>query len=430
MNLIPTRSGGDRPGPAAPVDADALADVLPIIGDIRENGWDAVIRQSVRLADADPFTSLVHTPEDLSNALDRIDHSARGVLERTAVRIASFARAQCGSIGSVSVEVPGGKAGDRLIAVDAAGCYAPGGRYPLPSSVLMTAVTAREAGVGTVWVASPRPTDVTLAAAAIAGADGLLAVGGAQAIAALAFGAGDVPACDVVVGPGNRWVTAAKYAVSTSVGIDLIAGPSELVVIATPGSDAELVAADLLAQAEHDVAALPILVVWANAEEGEMFTARVRAQLEQQLVDLPTADVARVSLESGWTIEIADADDVVAEVDRLAPEHLQLHAGAELLSDRLSRFGGLFVGARTAEVFGDYGIGPNHTLPTGGSARYSAGLSVETFLRRPTWIEMDSSVSGGNSVAADAVALARLEGLEAHARAAERRLRALAVTHE
>ncbi|MBK92617.1 MAG: histidinol dehydrogenase [Gemmatimonadetes bacterium] len=430
MNLIPTRSGGDRPGPAAPVDADALADVLPIIGDIRENGWDAVIRQSVRLADADPFTSLVYTPEDLSNALDRIDHSARGVLERTAVRIASFARAQCGSIGSVSVEVPGGKAGDRLIAVDAAGCYAPGGRYPLPSSVLMTAVTAREAGVGTVWVASPRPTDVTLAAAAIAGADGLLAVGGAQAIAALAFGAGDVPACDVVVGPGNRWVTAAKYAVSASVGIDLIAGPSELVVIATPGSDAELVAADLLAQAEHDVAALPILVVWANAEEGEMFTARVRAQLEQQLVDLPTADVARVSLESGWTIEIADADDVVAEVDRLAPEHLQLHAGAELLSDRLSRFGGLFVGARTAEVFGDYGIGPNHTLPTGGSARYSAGLSVETFLRRPTWIEMDGSVSGGNSVAADAVALARLEGLEAHARAAERRLRALTVTRE
>ena len=430
MNLIPTRSGGDRPGPAAPVDADALADVLPIIGDIRENGWDAVIRQSVRLADADPFTSLVYTPEDLSNALDRIDHSARGVLERTAVRIASFARAQCGSIGSVSVEVPGGKAGDRLIAVDAAGCYAPGGRYPLPSSVLMTAVTAREAGVGTVWVASPRPTDVTLAAAAIAGADGLLAVGGAQAIAALAFGAGDVPACDVVVGPGNRWVTAAKYAVSASVGIDLIAGPSELVVIATPGSDAELVAADLLAQAEHDVAALPILVVWANAEEGEMFTARVRAQLEQQLVDLPTADVARVSLESGWTIEIADADDVVAEVDRLAPEHLQLHAGAELLSDRLSRFGGLFVGARTAEVFGDYGIGPNHTLPTGGSARYSAGLSVETFLRRPTWIEMDGSVPGGNSVAADAVVLARLEGLEAHARAAERRLRALTVTRE
>ena len=430
MNLIPTRSGGDRPGPAPPVDADALADVLPIIGDIRENGWDAVIRQSVRLADADPFTSLVYTPEDLSNALDRIDHSARGVLERTAVRIASFARAQCGSIGSVSVEVPGGKAGDRLIAVDAAGCYAPGGRYPLPSSVLMTAVTAREAGVGTVWVASPRPTDVTLAAAAIAGADGLLAVGGAQAIAALAFGAGDVPACDVVVGPGNRWVTAAKYAVSASVGIDLIAGPSELVVIATPGSDAELVAADLLAQAEHDVAALPILVVWANAEEGEMFTARVRAQLEQQLVDLPTADVARVSLESGWTIEIADADDVVAEVDRLAPEHLQLHAGAELLSDRLSRFGGLFVGARTAEVFGDYGIGPNHTLPTGGSARYSAGLSVETFLRRPTWIEMDGSVPGGNSVAADAVVLARLEGLEAHARAAERRLRALTVTRE
>ena len=207
----------------------------------------------------------------------------------------------------------------RVAPVDRAGCYAPGGRFPLPSSVLMTAVTARAAGVRDVWVASPRPDDVTLAAAAVAGADALLAVGGAQAIAALAYGAGDVPPCDVVVGPGNRWVTAAKKLVAGHVGIDMLAGPSELVVLADASADPATVAADLLAQAEHDPDALPVLV----ATDAELVD-RVEIELERQLAALPTRDTAEPAIGNGFAVMAGNLDDAIEVCDRLAPEHLQV----------------------------------------------------------------------------------------------------------
>ena len=197
---------------------------------------------------------------DLAAAWERVGAEVQALLTRVAGRIRSFAEAQRAALTDVDVAVPGGRAGHKVAPVEVAGCYAPGGRYPLPSSVLMTAVTARAAGVQRVFVASPRPTDVTLAAAHIANADGLLAVGGAQAIAAMAYGVGDVPACDVIVGPGNRWVTAAKSIVSGRCGIDMLAGPSECLVLADETADADIVAADLLAQAEHDADALPVLV--------------------------------------------------------------------------------------------------------------------------------------------------------------------------
>ena len=422
MTFLPIRLAGAPRTTQDPVDAETLTAVLDIVRDVRESGEAAVRAHGERLGDLEAGAPMLLDPEALAEARTRIDAESRGVLERTAQRIRRFAEAQRAGATGITTSVPGGSAGERLVPVDVAGCYAPGGRYPLPSSVLMTAVTARAAGVGQVWVASPRPTDITLAAAAISGADGLLAVGGAQAIAALAFGIPGVPSADVVVGPGNRWVTAAKYAVSATVGVDLIAGPSELVVVATPTSDPVLVAADLLAQAEHDPDAVPVLVVLAPESAGSLVVQGIREELERQLADLPTAPTARLSLAQSWAVVSPDADVIVAEVDRFAPEHLQLHAGAEHLAPRLSRFGGLFVGADTAEVFGDYGAGPNHTLPTGGTARYSGGLSVHTFLRRPTWMELESETDGWEDIARDAMALARMEGLEAHARAAERRL--------
>jgi phosphoribosyl-ATP pyrophosphohydrolase/phosphoribosyl-AMP cyclohydrolase/histidinol dehydrogenase len=260
---------------------------------------------------------------------------------------------------------------------------------------------------------------VTLAAAAVAGADALLAVGGAQAIAALAFGAGPVPPCDAVVGPGNRWVTAAKQLVAGHVAIDLLAGPSELVVLADASADPETVAADLLAQAEHDPEAQPILVS-LDAELVE----RVTAALGRQLAELPTRDTAEPALARGFSVVAPELLTAVRLCDRIAPEHLEVILAPPALAQataRLRHYGGLFVGGQAAEVLGDYGAGPNHTLPTGGTARSSAGLSVLTFLRARTWLALDDPAAA-QPLVRDAVVLARLEGLEGHARSAERRL--------
>jgi phosphoribosyl-ATP pyrophosphohydrolase/phosphoribosyl-AMP cyclohydrolase/histidinol dehydrogenase len=312
--------------------------------------------------------------------------------------------------------VPGGSAGHWIAPVERAGCYAPGGRYPLPSSVLMTGLTARAAGVPEVWVASPRPAPITLAAAALAQADGFLAVGGAQAIAALAFGAGPVPACDAVVGPGNAYVTAAKQLVAGQVAMEGLAGPSELVILADQAADPALIAADLLAQAEHDPVAVPVLVAI-----GREIADRVDAELATQLTTLPTASIARQALTNGGTIVVTDVETGIDTCDRLAPEHLALHtlAAADVAS-RVRHYGALFIGARSAEVLGDYGVGPNHVLPTGRRARFSGGLSVFTFLRIRTWLAIDDPVTA-REIADDAAWFGRVEGLEAHARAAERR---------
>jgi phosphoribosyl-ATP pyrophosphohydrolase/phosphoribosyl-AMP cyclohydrolase/histidinol dehydrogenase len=281
----------------------------------------------------------------------------------------------------------------------------------------MTAVTARVAGVRDVWVASPKPQTLTLAAAAIAGAEGVLAVGGAQAIAALAYGVGPIAPRDVIVGPGNRYVAAAKRLVAGAVAIDMLAGPSELVVFADSSADAATVAADLLAQAEHDPDAVPLLVTVDDTLVG-----RVQSELARQLDDLPTARVARAALAHGGAGVVSSVDEGVATCNALAPEHLQLELrDADAVAPRLAHYGALFVGAGSAEVLGDYGAGPNHVLPTGGTARFSGGLSVYTFLRVRTWLQITDCVAA-RSLVEDAVWLGRAEGLEAHARAAERRL--------
>ena len=281
----------------------------------------------------------------------------------------------------------------------------------------MTAVTARVAGVRDVWVASPRPGPVTIAAAAIAGADGLLAAGGAHAIAALAYGAGPLAPCDVVVGPGNRYVTAAKQLVAGRVAIDMLAGPSELTVFADAAADPAAVAADLLAQAEHDPDAVPILVTLDPA-----LPERVDAELALQLADLPTAAVARAALANGGAVVVASLEEGIAACDGIAPEHLELVLrDADAVAPRLAHYGALFIGAGAAEVLGDYGTGPNHVVPTGGTARSWGVLSVHTFLRVRTWLRVDDRAAA-RSLIEDAAWFGRVEGLEAHARAAERRL--------
>ncbi|MEJ2188110.1 MAG: histidinol dehydrogenase, partial [Acidobacteriota bacterium] len=269
------------------VDAKTLAAAAKIVDAVRREGEEAVRRTAEKHDGLTSGERLVFDRPSLQRALGAVSKGDHELLLRVSERIASFARAQLDSLTEMTVAVEGGRAGQWIAAVDRAGCYAPGGRFPLPSTVLMTAVTARTAGVESVVVASPRPGPLMLAAAAVADADAVLAVGGAQAVAALAYGFEGFEGCDVVVGPGNRWVTAAKQLVSGTVGIDMLAGPSELVVLADDGADPTIVAADLLAQAEHDPDALPVLVT-----PSPTLAARVDHEIERQLDDLSTRDVA------------------------------------------------------------------------------------------------------------------------------------------
>jgi len=398
------------------VDPATLSAASIIVEEVREGGESALRRHAERLGDLAPGGKLLFDRADLLEALHDLPRADRDLLQRTADRVRAFAQAQRDSLHDLDVAVPGGRAGHVIAPVARAGCYAPGGRFPLPSSVIMTVVTARVAGVLEVYVASPRPAPATLAAAAVAGADALLAVGGAQAIAAFACGAGPVPPCDAIVGPGNRWVTAAKQLVAGPVVIDMLAGPSELVVLADQTANPDVVAADLIAQAEHDPDALPILVTTA----GEEFARAVDEALAHRLAGLPTAATARPALSNGFAVLAPSLSAAIEACDRLAPEHLEVKtADAEAVGARLKNYGALFLGEASAEVFGDYGAGPNHVLPTGGTARSQGGLSVLTFLRVRTWLRLDDPLP----LLPDAVHLARIEGLEGHARAAEARRR-------
>lgn len=397
-----------------PFDAETLGQSRAVIEAVRTGGEAAVRTQAERFGELKPGEAWTAGPEDMQAALRQLDAATRGVLERTAERIRQFAQAQRACLADLNTGVPGGRAGHTVSPVEVAGCYAPGGRYPLPSSVLMTAIPARVAGVGTVVVATPSRDPVMLAAAAIVGADVVLRVGGAHAIGAMAFGVG-VPACDVIVGPGNRWVTAAKHVVSAVCGIDMLAGPSELLIIADRSADPGVIAADLIAQAEHDPDALACLVT-----TDQTLVARVNAALESQLGGLATADVARKAMrDNGFACVVGSIEEAVAVSDRIAPEHLEiLCADADHIAGMIRHAGGVFIGERAAEVFGDYGAGPNHTLPTGRTGRVRGGLCVFDFLRVRTWLRMEDPAA----MAADAAAMGRLEGLEGHARSAERRI--------
>jgi phosphoribosyl-ATP pyrophosphohydrolase/phosphoribosyl-AMP cyclohydrolase/histidinol dehydrogenase len=403
--------------PAA-IDAATLSTAASMLEDIRRGGDAAALAHARRLGDLAEDQSAVRSRTECEAALRRLPGEQRELMQRVAERIRVFAAAQRECLRDLSRPIPGGAAGHTCVPVHAAGCYAPGGRYPLPSSVLMTAITARVAGVAEVWVASPRPTDATLAAAAIAGADGVLAIGGVQAVAAMADGLLGVPRCDVIVGPGNRWVTAAKQLVSGRVGIDMLAGPSELLVLADDAADAEVIAADLLAQAEHDDDAVPMLISTSAA-----VAERTEAALSRQLASLPTAATASRALCNGFTLMARDVDDAVRLCNRIGPEHLEvLTRDAEAVAARIGAAGAIFIGSAAAEVLGDYGAGPNHVLPTGGTARFRAGLSVFTFVRVRTWMRVDDPAAAAG-LYADAAALARMESLEGHARASEIRWR-------
>jgi phosphoribosyl-ATP pyrophosphohydrolase/phosphoribosyl-AMP cyclohydrolase/histidinol dehydrogenase len=399
-------------------DDEALhASAAAIVNDVRARGETALRENAERFDGLAKGAPLLLGRTEMERALRGLPEESVTRLGRIADRIRRFAEGQMRSLAPFDAPIPGGRAGHMIAPVRRVGCYAPGGRYRLPSSVLMTTQTARAAGVAEVLVASPRPDPLMLACAALADADGFLVAGGAHAVAALAYGAGELLPVDMIVGPGNAWVTAAKRVVVGQVGIDTLAGPSELVVVADDSADERLIAADLLAQAEHDPASIPILV-----SLDERVIERVEQELELQLSTLSTAATARAALLNGGALLVRHRHDAVAACDLLAPEHLQLHVGDPAwYAERLRHYGALFVGEASAEVLGDYGAGPNHVLPTGRASRFSGGLSVFSFLRVRTWLSIED-VEEARELYDDTTWLARVEGLEAHARSAELRM--------
>jgi phosphoribosyl-ATP pyrophosphohydrolase/phosphoribosyl-AMP cyclohydrolase/histidinol dehydrogenase len=406
---------GRRERPADDPACEATA--RSIMDEVRGGGEAALARLAGELDGNDG--RLWYGPDDFEAALEALPEGERAALGRAAGRVRAFAEAQLASLGALEIAVPGGRAGHEVLPVERAGCYVPGGRYPLPSTVLMTALVAKTAGVADVVVACPRPAPVVLAACALAGADALLAAGGAQAIAAFAYGAGPMSARDVIVGPGNRYVAAAKRLAQAIVRTDAPAGPSELLVLADASADPSTVAWDLLAQAEHDPDAVPALAVTTEPVL-EAVERALAACLEELAGYRPeSAIIARAALANGWTFVSPDRAALAEAANRFAPEHLELALSEpRAMAAACRHAGAVFLGRASAEAFGDYGAGPNHTLPTSGRSRSSGGLSALDFVRIRTWLELDAADPG---LVADTAVIARAEGLFAHAKSAEAR---------
>jgi len=390
--------------------------VRTILDDVRSRGDDAVLDACERFERRRPSPLLKSI--DGAAALARMPKPAREALELAASRIRSFHEHQLDS--GFRYQDGGATLGTRVRPLRRAGVYAPGGKARYPSSVLMAAVPARVAGVRDVIVATPLSgdgsDDAVLAAAHLAGVDRILDAGGAQAIAALAYGTQTIPAVDIVVGPGNLYVACAKRLVSGHVRIDGIAGPSEILVVADETASAHLVAADLLSQAEHDEAAYPLLVT-----DDESLAKNVVEEVERQLATLPRLAIARASVDhQGRVLIVRDRAQLAEVADRIAAEHVALHVrDPEDMLDEIPSAGAVFLGESTPEAVGDYVAGPSHVLPTGGAVRFGAPLGVYDFVARTSIIRYDAATLSAHS---DAIcALARLEGLEAHARAVEAR---------
>ncbi len=396
---------------------DISAAVADILRTVRREGDDA-LRRYAREFDRAELTDIQVSPDQIQAALEALDPSFRAVLEEAADRIRSFHRRQIRQ-GFVIGEREGVILGQKVIPLDRVGLYIPGGTAAYPSSVLMNAIPARLAGCGEVVMVSPPTHDgdvhpVILAAAAIAGVDRVFRVGGAQAVAALAYGTQTVPKVDKIVGPGNAYVAEAKRQVFGQVAIDMIAGPSEILVIADGGADAAQAAADLLSQAEHDKMAAAVLVTDSPA-----LARSVQEELERQIPLLPRAEIARTSIEkNGKIILVRSIEEAVDVSNAIAPEHLELCVDNPFdYLNRVRHAGSIFLGRHCPEALGDYFAGPNHTLPTGGAARFMSPLSVDDFVKRTQFTYYTAG-----ALRADApkiAAFARQEGLEAHARSAE-----------
>lgn len=404
-------------------DKQLLSTVDDIISQVRSTGDDAVLALTQKF-DAHPATSmdeLVLTADELSQAYNGLDITVKSALKTAAERIKDFHQRQVQETWEYT-DTLGNRLGQKVTALDRVGIYVPGGLASYPSSVLMNAIPAKVAGVREVIMVVPAPkgelNPLVLAAAYLSGVDKVFTIGGAQAVAALAYGTQSIPQVDKVTGPGNKYVAAAKRAVFGQVGIDMIAGPSEVLVYAEgeTGDNADWLAMDLLSQAEHDTVAQAIFVTTS----GEQLQDVARA-IELALAKLPKADIARAALENrGALILVKDRAQGLEVINRIAPEHLELSLdNPDALIKDIRHAGAIFMGRHTPEAIGDYCAGPNHVLPTSGTARFSSPLGVYDFQKKSSLIYC--SPEGAKTLAKVADTLAMQENLEAHARSARYR---------
>ncbi len=397
-------------------DADVAGRVSSILSDMRRDGEATLIRLTRQFDDHalanDADWTITST--QCREAFDALDPALRDALTLAADRIRAYHRGQLPQDRDHTDDV-GVRLGARWNAVDAAGLYVPGGRASYPSSLLMNAIPAKVAGVERLAVVTPTPGGVVdalvMAAAHVAGIDEIWRVGGAQAVGALAYGTPRIASVDVIVGPGNAYVAEAKRQLYGVVGIDMVAGPSEILVIADADNDPDWIAADLLSQAEHDPAAQSILIT-----DDDRFAMQVEDRIDVQSALLATGKVAQKSWDShGVIIVVNDMAQAIPLANRLAAEHVELAvADPQPLFDGIRHAGSIFIGRHAPEAVGDYVAGPNHVLPTGRRARFSSGLSVLDFMKRTSFIQLDRAAL--ETIGPAAIALAKAEGLPAHAR--------------
>ena len=397
--------------------------VRDVIAAVRARGDAAVIEYTARFDrwSVSSAAELEISLESCHQAVASLEEEQRAALEQAAARIRDYAGHQKLESWSYT-EADGTLLGQQVMPLDRVGLYVPGGKAAYPSSVLMNAIPARVAGVAELVMVVPTPdgevNHMVLAAASIAGVDRVFAIGGAQAVAALAYGTAVIPVVDKIVGPGNAYVATAKRMVFGKVGIDMIAGPSEILVICDGQTDPDWIAIDLFSQAEHDEDAQSILV----SPDGD-FLDRVADSIGRLLPEMPRADIIRASLQGqGALIQVRDMDEAVAIANRTAPEHLELSvAEPQAVAAQIRHAGAIFMGRYTAEVLGDYCAGPNHVLPTSRTARFSSPLGVYDFQKRSSLIQC--SAEGASRLGKTAAVLAHGEGLTAHARSAEVRIK-------
>lgn len=392
-----------------------ISAVDEIIEEVRMNGDDAVKKyckkfdgkiENIEVSKAQIDKAFKNVPSEIINAI-----------KCSIENVKTFAKAQLASIKEFEIENNGVKLGQKIVPLEITGAYVPGGNYPLPSSAIMSCVPAKVAGVKEVIVCSPKIKDVTIVAAILAGADRIFQVGGVQAIAAMAYGTQTIPKVDKITGPGNKFVTFAKKQVFGVCGIDFLAGPSEVMIIADETANAGFIAADILAQCEHDADASAILITTDNNLAKDVLT-----QTENFLKTLETADIAQKALQNSYIVIVENMQDAIEIANKKAPEHLELMTkNNEFLKENLTCYGSLFVGDFSAEAIGDYCSGTNHILPTNKVARYTGGLSVFDFVKILTYQEAIENKSA--QITETASLLANTEGLMAHKLACDIRLK-------
>lgn len=402
-----------------------VSSVKEIIADVAKNGDEALMYYTSKF-DGVNIERIRIIDTEIQAAVDELNEQDRQAIGLVSEHVEKFARRQLAHMGSFEFPICDDVfVGQRLAPIERVGIYVPGGRFPLISTVIMCAIPARVAGVGSIAICSPPRYNgsihpLILAAAHLAGVKEIYRVGGAQAIAAMAYGTATIRGVDKIVGPGNKYVTQAKRELYGVVGIDFVAGPTEIMIIADESARPEIIAADLLAQAEHDDEAIPVLITTS-----QRISEQVIGEVDRQLPDLATPETASAALQNnGYIIIVDDVAQAIQIANRRAPEHIEVHMkNPGKFTSRLTNFGTLFIGEWSAEALGDYSSGVNHTLPTNTCARYTSGLSACDFMRLQTTVRVERE--GFKQIGAAARILAELEGLVGHARSIRIRERKL-----